>query len=179
MKVGIIGMGRVGSSIAAYLMFHPKVNEIYINDINIDRCQAEYEDLRQSAALLDYKVKIKVITDETFEEFQECQYLFIAAGHPRLNSRESMKHLYDKNYSIINSILNKMPHTFFNAEFPRKIYIATNPWEMFSIAFKIRPLGPKLDDIRVKLKARCGPWILDRKGYTNWGIAAEAYKVIE
>jgi malate/lactate dehydrogenase len=165
MKVGIIGMGRVGSSIAAFLMFHPKVNEIYINDINVPKCQAEYEDLMKSAAILNYKVKIKVILDSSFYEFQECDYLFICAGYPRLNSKESMKKLYEKNLGIIDDIVSRLPPAFANPEFGKRVYIATNPWEMFALIFKV--------------KAHSGPWILDRKGYTNWGIAAEAYKVIE
>jgi hypothetical protein len=60
-----------------------------------------------------------------------------------------------------------------------KCLIVTNPSEMLGKFFHCRYLGNRLDEIRNEFGLMNGLEILSLKGYTNWGIAAEAWKAIE
>ena len=167
-KVGIVGVGRVGSSLAFAMLFHPKVSDIYLSDTNKIALGGEVEDLKQAAVILS---KRKKIHQSSCLRMRDCDYIFIAAGKARFSSDCSMKELFKENYDLIRSITKR-----FTKE---NIYIITNPSDRLGKALALKWLGKKLDDTRKKTNGKSGPWILDHKGYTNWGIASEAYKVIK
>jgi malate/lactate dehydrogenase len=167
-KVGIVGAGRVGGSIAVMLLFHPKVKFLVLNDIDIPKCLAEREDLEHASWILGQE---KSIITGTLSEIAECDYIFVCAGYARTNSAYKLTRLYDENFPIIGSIVSVLPRD--------RVYIVTNPSAEIATNLGVKSLGDALDRIRFNMKAKSGGWILDRKGYTNWGIASEAYRVIK
>jgi malate/lactate dehydrogenase len=167
-KVGIVGAGRVGGSIAAMLLFHPKVKFLVLNDIDIPKCLAEREDLQHAAWLLNQE---KTIITGSLSEVGQCDYIFICAGIARTNSSQRLEKLYDENIHTIRSIVDALPRD--------KVYIVSNPSSALGTNLGVKSVGDALDRVRFNMKAKSGGWILDRKGYTNWGIASEAYRVIK
>lgn len=166
-KCGIVGVGRVGSTIAAFLLFNPKVKFIVLNDIDIPKCLAEREDLEHASWILNQE---KTIITGSLSEISECDYIFVCAGYARTNSCQKLEKLYDENIGIISNIVDVLPR--------ERVYIVTNPSSAIAINLGVKSLGDALDRVRFNMKAKSGGWILDRKGYTNWGIASEAYRVI-
>ncbi|GFZ26692.1 L-lactate dehydrogenase [Lactobacillus corticis] len=58
-KVGIIGMGHVGATVAFDLFTHGYVDELVLLDKNEAKAEAEYNDLSDTLARNDYYVKLK------------------------------------------------------------------------------------------------------------------------
>src|SRR3990167_1102803 len=174
MKVGIIGCGKVGSAVAFSLLSH--VDDIYLYDINRHLLQGELWDLRHASALLNgatvhfgpYRVIGRV----------KCDVVVICAGKPRTSSKDSMDSLVNYNWPIIKHIGEQLRAYHFKG----KIMVVTNPPDKLIPALNGSPgipVGDVLDNARSntriwKSKRRVGGgYILDHKGYTNWGIAAE------
>jgi malate/lactate dehydrogenase len=167
-RVGIVGTGRVGSAIAAFLLFHPKVKFIVVNDIDMPKCLGEKEDLEHASWIIGGEKKI---IPGTIDEIAECNYIFVCAGIARENSSQSMESLYKWNIDVVSQIVERLPK--------ERVYIVTNPSDAIGINLGVKYIGAALDRVRNRMKGKSGGWILDRKGYTNWGIASEAYKTVK
>ena len=57
-KVGIIGVGHVGATVAYTLFTHGTVDEMVLIDKNEDKVNAEYNDLHDTLARNNYYVNI-------------------------------------------------------------------------------------------------------------------------
>lgn len=167
-KVGIVGVGRVGSAIASMMLFHPKVETIVLNDIDIPRCLAEKEDLVHAMWILGQQ---KMIITGSLDEVGQCDYIFICAGKSRENSSQRLSSLYKWNIEIVTKIVASLPL--------EKVYIVTNPSVEIAVNLGVNSIGSALDRVRKNMGGMSGGWILDRKGYTNWGVASEAYKTVK
>lgn len=168
MNIAIIGTGKVGSSLAFAFLFHNKIKTILLNDIIKKKAIGEAEDLTHAVAILHKKIKIKTAT---MKEIKKADKIFICVGRARTSGKQKMKILLKTNIPLIKRILRGLDRN--------KTYILTNPVHTMGCIFKTKTLGSVLDHVRYVTKGRNGGWIVDRKGYTNWGIAAEAYKVIK
>ncbi|HBQ43809.1 MAG TPA: L-lactate dehydrogenase, partial [Lactobacillus acetotolerans] len=58
-KIGIIGLGHVGATVAYTLFTHGIADELVLIDKNDDKVTAEYNDLRDALAVNNYYVQIK------------------------------------------------------------------------------------------------------------------------
>lgn len=164
MNVAIIGVGNVGSSIAFSFIYHKQVENIFLADIDAGRLFGELNDLNAAS--------LQLINDELYKEWhgEDVDYIFICAGSPRINF-ESDESLFERNVAVIDEIISRLPR--------EKCLIVTNPSEMLGKFFHCRYLGNRLDEIRNEFGLMNGLEVLSLKGYTNWGIAAEAWKAIE
>ena len=61
----------------------------------------------------------------------------------------------------------------------KKILLCTNPVERLSKEFGTTPIGTRLDMARLMTDRHDGSWIIEKKGYTNWGCATEVIKYLE
>lgn len=166
-KVGVIGIGKVGSALAFSLLFHPKVTEIHLVDELERKLRGEYEDLDTANLLLKANKHIQI---SNLISIQECDIIFVAAGQARQNSQVSDEELFQINIATVTALIRNLDWN--------KVYIITNPSKMLGEKLGVKYLGDDLDMCRETYNKRSGKWVLDQKGFTNWGIAAEAYKVI-
>jgi malate/lactate dehydrogenase len=190
LKIGIIGTGRVGGAIAYAMLFHPKVAEIWLHDIDLKRLMGEQEDLQQAAMFINPVKRIIRTPDLRSFMSTEYKYIFICTGFARQNSLEKMSGLYQKNVKIVAGIIGKITDVAAHAEeqgrlkgavddIKSRIYVVTNPSDEIAKTLGTRYLGGALDRMRHNTNSHDGPWILDRKGYTNWGIAGEAFRTVK
>lgn len=167
LKVGIIGVGHVGAALAFALLFNKKIKEIWINDRNENRLLGEYEDLLDADAILGSGVRIEI---KDISDIKDCNKIFICAGEAREKSTDSYEELFKRNLDAVKKIVDVLPG--------ERCYIITNPADKLGKELGIKYLGDTLDKTRIGIKGHDGGWILDKKGYTNWGIVAEALKVL-
>ena len=163
MNVAIVGAGNIGSAIAFSFIFHPKIENVFLSDINTGKLVGELNDLNAAS--------LQLVDDELFSEWkgQDVDYVFICAGSARKDF-ESDESLFEKNVAVVDECLSNLPK--------EKCYILTNPSKMLGEFFHCRYLGNRLDEIRSEFGLMNGWEVLSLKGYTNWGIAAEAWKAI-
>lgn len=169
-KVGIIGMGKVGSTIANSMVYLKPVTHIFVADIDKVKIRTEIEELKSVDLLINRYNKEIAIKPYQFIG-KESDIIFIACGQARKSSKVVENEIYRKNNKIISDIIKKTGTT-------SNIYIVTNPSERLARDFNVNELGSRLTQIRKNGHLKNGSWILDRKGYTNWGIAAESYMVV-
>lgn len=169
MKIGIIGMGKVGSSVAFGLLCLPKVKEIGIYDIKKNLLEGEYRDLGHASWFLRGK---NIVQKKTMNSFNACDLIIITAGKPRLFVDIFDDELYRINKNIVKKILFTLRRN--GCSIPlHKIWIVTNPVERLAREFGLLPCGPNLDRVREVTDKKDGKYILAKKGYTSWGITAE------
>lgn len=171
MKIGIIGVGKVGAALAFGLLFHPKVTDIYLFDEVERKLKGEYEDLEQANLILETRKNVCMCNLSTM---RECDFIFISAGIPRQNSSVTDEELLQFNVNTVGYIIN-----FIGMEYKDRMFIITNPADILGEKLNVKFLGDTLDHTREVYNRKSGKWILDQKGFTNWGIVAEAYKVVQ
>lgn len=76
MKIGVIGMGWVGSSVAISLLTRGDVRELLVNDLNGALAEGEAMDLTHGAPFL----RGATVRATSVEEMQTCDAVVIAAG---------------------------------------------------------------------------------------------------
>ena len=173
-NIAIIGTGRVGSAVAFALLFSKaKINGIFLDDDNIRKKEGEFRDLGHASILLKKK---NIVFRLNNANRSSMDAFIICAGYARSSSKDNMDSLYRKNLSVVQNILDKL-----NVKERQKVFIVTNPADRLAKFFSISiiPCGSLLDAARYNSDGKDGGYILDRKGYTNWGIAAEVLKRIE
>ncbi len=99
MKVGIVGMGWVGTSIAASLLTRTTTRELYLSDVRPGLAEGEAMDLSHAAPFL----RAAVVRPATLSEMHECDAVVIAAGR---NGKpgESRLDLLRDNASIVRQL---------------------------------------------------------------------------
>lgn len=104
-KVGIVGVGNVGSTIAYNLALKNLCDEILLKDLRTDFTKAMALDISQAASSINSKTLIQAITKD--EEFKACDIVVITAGVPRKPGMSRDDLLYT-NAKIMNSIVQNI-----------------------------------------------------------------------
>lgn len=79
-KVGIIGLGHVGATVAFTLFTHGIADELVLIDKNPKKAQAEFNDLSDTLARNDFHVKLKA---QDFSDLRDLDVLITAFGNIR------------------------------------------------------------------------------------------------
>ena len=77
-KVGIIGLGHVGATVAFTLFTHGIADELVLIDKNPKKAQAEFNDLSDTLARNDFHVKLKA---QDFSDLRDLDVLITAFGN--------------------------------------------------------------------------------------------------
>lgn len=104
-RVGIVGVGNVGSSIAYNLAFQDICDEILLKDIREDFTKAVALDISQAISSINSKTTIKATCSD--EEFKDCDIVVITAGIAR-KPNMSRDDLLFTNAKIMNSIVQNV-----------------------------------------------------------------------
>ncbi|RXK13394.1 malate dehydrogenase [Halarcobacter mediterraneus] len=104
-KVGIVGVGNVGSTIAYNLALKNICDEILLKDLREDFTKAMALDISQAASSVNSKTLIQDITKD--EEFKACDIVVITAGVPRKPGMSRDDLLYT-NAKIMNTIVQNI-----------------------------------------------------------------------
>lgn len=102
-RVGIIGVGNVGATLAYTLALKDICSEILLKDINEDLTKAMMLDISQATFATKQKTKISAIYKN--EDFCDCDVVVITAGIARRTGM-SRDDLLNINAQIMESIIN-------------------------------------------------------------------------
>jgi malate dehydrogenase len=81
-RVGIVGVGNVGSSVAYSLAMSGSCHEVILRANDVDRARGKALDLSQAAQAARKHTVISVA--ETLEDVKDCDVVVVTAGSPRL-----------------------------------------------------------------------------------------------
>lgn len=104
-RVGIIGVGNVGATIAFSLATYERCDEIYLKDIREEYVEAMSLDISQAAKSNGSKTQVKAINK--VDDFRDCQIVVITAGIARKPGM-SRDDLLLTNANIIKSIIEEI-----------------------------------------------------------------------
>lgn len=107
-RVGIVGVGNVGSSVAYSLAMTGSCHEIILRANNVDRAKGKALDLSQAAQAARKHTVITVA--ETIEDVKDCSVIVITAGSPRLPGM-SRDDLLIKNAQIMRDVMGSLKKT--------------------------------------------------------------------
>ena len=178
-RISVVGLGKVGSTLAFALLQVPQVTVIGVSDIDKEKEAGEIEDLTQAMMMLGIEDRI------IMPDLSDSDLLFICAGHPReyrpatfLSGEmfESDGELYDKNYPIVQEIVMYAEAHDISKN---NIYIVTNPSTLLAKMIGCHEVGETLDSMRCYSGCESGKWILQRKGFTNFGVVAECVEIVK
>lgn len=172
MKIAIIGAGNTGTAIAYTLVVRriPNLKEIAIIDLDQNKQLGEILDL--SDAISGLKSTVSLSSD-----VNGADYVIVTAGKPRHFDHKKQKFINDRDLYHLNRKFAHEIGDFLVENTPHaKILVVTNPSSTIATIFTKKglhafPMGLKLDEWRGKFHT--GLEILEKKGFTNWGIAIE------
>lgn len=102
-RVGIVGVGNVGSSVAYSLAMSGSCHEVILRANDVDKARGKALDLSQAAQAARKHTVISVA--ETLEDVRDCYVVVITAGSPRLPGM-SRDDLLLKNASIMRDVMS-------------------------------------------------------------------------
>ncbi len=102
-RVGIVGVGNVGSSVAYSLAMSGSCHEVILRANNVDKARGKALDLSQAAQAARKHTVITVA--ETLEDVKDCDVVVITAGSPRLPGM-SRNDLLLKNAQIMKDVMS-------------------------------------------------------------------------
>jgi len=102
-RVGIVGVGNVGSSVAYSLAMSGSCHEVILRANDVDRARGKALDLSQAAQAARKHTVITVA--ETLEDVRDCDVVVITAGSPRLPGM-SRDDLLIKNATIMKDVMS-------------------------------------------------------------------------
>ena len=161
MKVAIIGVGSVGSTIAYALLLKDTVSEIILVDINFERCAGEVKDL---ADVLGFSASSRVYQG-THADAKMADIIIISAGYPQ-KLGQSRVELYEGNKKIISSIIDELKGGNKDAI----LIMVTNPLDLMTYvaleesdlaAHQIFGTGTFLDTHRLKHLLACNTMVAE------------------
>lgn len=136
-RVGIIGSGNVGSTLAFSIATRNICNEILIKDLREDFMKAISLDISQASIINESSSTLKAITNA--KDFKDCDIIIITAGVARTPNM-SREDLLLKNANILISILDEIVKFNKNAIF----ITVTNPLDALTyLAIKYTKLDRK------------------------------------
>lgn len=125
-KVGIVGCGRVGSTIAYTLLLDGIVTELILFGRNIDKVTGEKLDLEHGLGALNY-VTIKATTN--YGDLKECGIIIVTAGVAQEPGQTRLD-LFKTNKVILEGVMEQL-----NQVAPEAIIlIVTNPLDALVFA---------------------------------------------
>jgi len=107
-RVGIVGVGNVGSSVAYSLAMTGACHEIILRANDVDRARGKALDLSQAAQAARKHTVINVA--KTLEDVKDCDVIVMTAGSPRLPGM-SRDDLLIKNASIMRDLMSSLKNT--------------------------------------------------------------------
>jgi L-lactate dehydrogenase len=123
MKVGIVGAGYVGSTAAYALVMRGVGREIVLVDKNVDRAEAEADDLRHAVPFANPLE----ITPGDYGELTGCRVVVICAGVGQ-RPGETRLHLLKRNaevfHDVVPQVLKRAPEAV--------LVVATNPVDIMT-----------------------------------------------
>jgi malate dehydrogenase len=102
-KVGIVGVGNVGSTIAYSVAMKGLCHEVILRDNKYDRAKGMALDMSQSAQAARMHTVVRAA--ESPEQMTDCDVVVVTAGSPRLPGM-SRDDLLFKNAEIMRSVIN-------------------------------------------------------------------------
>ena len=111
-RVGIVGVGNVGSSVAYSLAMSGSCHEIILRANDVDKAKGKALDLSQAAQAARKHTVISVA--ETLEDVKDCDVVVMTAGSPRLPGM-SRDDLLVKNANIMRDVTASIKKTSPNA----------------------------------------------------------------
>ncbi|MBC1892091.1 L-lactate dehydrogenase [Listeria booriae] len=120
-KVGIIGVGNVGSQVAFSLCTQGICDSLVLIDKNAKKAQSEAFDLLDMAA---YTHPVSITTQD-YDALDDADVVILAAG-PEMMAQEDRLSELDETLAILDDILPKLLHTAFRGIF----VVITNPCDV-------------------------------------------------
>ncbi|WP_373002083.1 malate dehydrogenase [Sulfurimonas sp.] len=102
-RVGIVGVGNVGSSVAYSLAMSGSCHEVILRANDVDKAKGKALDLSQAAQAARKHTVISVA--DTLEDVRDCDVVVITAGSPRLPGM-SRDDLLVKNAQIMKDVMS-------------------------------------------------------------------------
>ncbi|XPV70255.1 MAG: malate dehydrogenase [Halarcobacter sp.] len=160
-KVGIIGVGNVGSTLAYTLASKAACSSIILKDIRENIVQAMALDISQASNAVKSHTRVKAASSG--KDLENCDLIVVTAGLPRTPGM-SRDDLLIKNANIMESVLKDVKEYSSNA----KLIIVSNPLDaMVYTALKITgfPRNQVIGMAGILDSARMSHFILEKLGY--------------
>ena len=151
-KIGIIGLGNVGASIAYTLALSKDFNEIVLVDSNKDKAEGEALDISHG---LPFLRPMKIISG-SYDDIMDAKIIIITAGAAQKEG-ETRLDLVNKNVAIFKSIIPEIK----NRDYKGILLIVSNPVDILTyVTLKLSSFpknrvigsGTVLDSARLKYK---------------------------
>ena len=167
-RVGIVGAGNVGSTVAYSLAVRGVCHEIILRDNKVDVAKGKALDMSQAAQAIRSHTIVKVA--ETMEELRDCDIVVITAGSPRLPGM-SRDDLLLTNAKIMKEVVTGVKEYSPNAI----IIVVSNPLDaMVYVAAKVSgfPTNRVIGMAGILDSARMAHFIYEELGYGAGQIRA-------
>ena len=151
-KIGIIGLGNVGASIAYTLALSKDFNEIVLVDSNKDKAEGEALDISHG---LPFLRPMKIVSG-SYDDIMDAKIIIITAGAAQKEG-ETRLDLVNKNVAIFKSIIPEIK----NRDYKGILLIVSNPVDILTyVTLKLSSFpknrvigsGTVLDSARLKYK---------------------------
>lgn len=120
MKISVIGIGKVGSTISFVLAKEGLASELVLYNRTRDIAHAEAIDIQQAVALTPYRLMVR---DGDLEDTAESDIIIIAASAPMPKQMQARSTLLAKNTQIMHTLIPPLLH-----HSPKAIFInISNP----------------------------------------------------
>ena len=167
MKIGIIGVGRMGSTVAmlALMRFRPvKLILIDVKDLSGDIL-----DLQHAANGLGIKTSFST-------KWERADVYMLCAGKARDEKHKQMAILWRHNKKIVDSLIPKLK------KYAKKVIVSTNPSDVVYKYLKPKGIDAySYESILLKMREgkKSGWDIIRTKGYSSFGPAVAVIKLME
>ena len=120
-RVGIIGVGNIGSTLTHILLQHKTGVHIGVYDLNTEVLQGKVWDLEEASIIGDYEGSIEIVP--SIEAFNAYDVVVITAGRARTPGMDR-KDLLQENAYILKDIAAQLQH------FSGIVVVVTNPVDL-------------------------------------------------
>jgi L-lactate dehydrogenase len=103
-KIGIVGVGRVGSTIAYTLLLDGTATELVLFGRDLDKVMGEKLDLEHGLGALDY---VAIKATNSYEDLKDCGIIIITAGVAQ-KPGETRLDLFKTNKAILEEIMGQL-----------------------------------------------------------------------
>lgn len=150
-KVGIIGLGHVGSDVAYTLCTKGQVDELVLIDKNKEKVLAEYLELTDSMMMTDVKTTILL---HDYRYLSDADIIVISVGSQSIDNEDRVSELED-NKQAVKEIIPQVISSGFKGIF----LVITNPCDVITTlvhresgfpAYRVIGTGTSLDTNRMK-----------------------------
>ncbi|MGX6971460.1 L-lactate dehydrogenase [Vagococcus bubulae] len=150
-KVGIIGLGHVGSDIAYTLCTKGQVDELVLIDKNKEKVMAEYLELTDSMMMTEVKTTILL---HEYRHLNDADIIVISVGSQSIDNEDRVSELND-NKQAVKEIIPQVVSSGFKGIF----LVITNPCDVITTlvhresgfpAYRVIGTGTSLDTNRMK-----------------------------